>query len=310
MSKEYIRDVQVALDVRKMAELGYFDVEFTMYGTAYLVREEMNYRISSNADHIYHFIETAGLEDIYCANIMTITKKYKVASGTKEDKETAVKFMLAKQLQQNYDIQFFKQLRATVELVRDNSAYDVLQEFQEKITGTFDENMLYLYSELVKSSYINLQLNRDSYNKLIAWCNIEKRNIGEMPKQKDLFEKDIYGIAYETEQGYQYFENGLRENLYKKKIALLMQGTVCTPIFPYKCCYNYKYRLVDSRKDFQKKLTELMNTDIFECIDKISSRKKKMSIENYTILLSECEKSYGIESARTMEKYLKQWNVL
>ena len=30
-----MRDVQVALDVAKRAEMGWFDVEFTMYGCAY-----------------------------------------------------------------------------------------------------------------------------------------------------------------------------------------------------------------------------------------------------------------------------------
>ena len=37
------RDLQVAEDVGKKAELGWFDVEFTMYGCAYLNDGKMYY---------------------------------------------------------------------------------------------------------------------------------------------------------------------------------------------------------------------------------------------------------------------------
>ena len=41
-----LRDLQVAMDVAKRAELGWFDVEFTMYGTCFIIRHVPNHCFS------------------------------------------------------------------------------------------------------------------------------------------------------------------------------------------------------------------------------------------------------------------------
>lgn len=52
-----LRDLQVALDVQRRAEMGWFDVEFTMYGCAYYQNGERYYRVSTHDEKIYNFIE-------------------------------------------------------------------------------------------------------------------------------------------------------------------------------------------------------------------------------------------------------------
>ena len=51
-----LHDEVVAEEVGKMAELGYFDVEFTMYGCAYLECGKRYYKVSPEAADIYQFI--------------------------------------------------------------------------------------------------------------------------------------------------------------------------------------------------------------------------------------------------------------
>ena len=60
MSRGYIsRDIQVARDFGRKAELGWMEVEFTVYGCAYLdpIENKVLYRVSSHAEDIYQFIE-------------------------------------------------------------------------------------------------------------------------------------------------------------------------------------------------------------------------------------------------------------
>ena len=61
-----LRDLQVAMDVAKRAELGWFDVEFTMYGTCFSQDGQRYFRVSAQADKIYDWIETAGSR-AFCA---------------------------------------------------------------------------------------------------------------------------------------------------------------------------------------------------------------------------------------------------
>ena len=55
-----LRDLQVAMDVAKRAEMGWFDVEFTMYGTCFERCGKRYFRVSADAARIYDFIETKG----------------------------------------------------------------------------------------------------------------------------------------------------------------------------------------------------------------------------------------------------------
>lgn len=54
-----LRDLQVAMDVAKRAEMGWFDVEFTMYGTCFERCGKRYFRVSADAARIYDFIETS-----------------------------------------------------------------------------------------------------------------------------------------------------------------------------------------------------------------------------------------------------------
>ena len=47
-----LRDLQVARDVQRRAEMGWFDVEFTMYGCAYYQNGERYYRVSAHDEKI------------------------------------------------------------------------------------------------------------------------------------------------------------------------------------------------------------------------------------------------------------------
>ena len=60
------RDIQAASEVARRAELGWFDVEFTMYGSAYLENGKRYYQVSAEAEKIYEILNKM---DIYLKDI-------------------------------------------------------------------------------------------------------------------------------------------------------------------------------------------------------------------------------------------------
>ena len=98
------RDIQVAEDVGKKAALGWFDVEFTMYGCAYWEKEQdkLYYKVSTQAEDIYDFIEQSAAKDIYPSNVLSLSKKCPVPAGMKEWIAQDVKVELAQKLKVIY----------------------------------------------------------------------------------------------------------------------------------------------------------------------------------------------------------------
>ena len=97
------RDEQIAEDVAKKAMLGWFDVEFIMYGCAYLdpKTDKMCYRISSREEDIYDFVEKSVRYNIYPGKVMSIRKRYPLPSGMKEFVAEEVKRELARTLKRS-----------------------------------------------------------------------------------------------------------------------------------------------------------------------------------------------------------------
>lgn len=108
-----LRDLQVAMDVAKRAEMGWFDVEFTMYGTCFERCGKRYFRVSADAARIYDFIETSAQKALLPTNVLTLTKTCPVPTGMREFIASDVKKMLAKALEAAYPQDFFRFLDET-----------------------------------------------------------------------------------------------------------------------------------------------------------------------------------------------------
>jgi len=302
-------DVLAADDIKKKAQYGYFDTEFTAYGTVYVEEGKRQYRISSAAGDIYQFIEKSDLRHNYCASVYSLSRQYKTLSGMHDDNTLRVKYDLAKELQEIYPLEFFEMMHTLARKLQDNSAYEVLKNMQKNIAGLFDEHILFMFGQLVEHSYTSLQLTKDCYQELKYWYEEETRAVGEMPGRNDLFEKILYGISYKTKHGYEVYEDSLKETIYKKKEKLLADGIVSSPIFSQRCYYNYTYRISDVRKDFIEKLKTVLDKTFWSYLTEITDHKKIIDVEHAKLLLKNCEKTYNMECRKTLERYIRLWNV-
>lgn len=300
-----LRDVLVAEQVGKKAALGYFDVEFTLYGCAYYSKEDdiVRYKISSNATDIYSFTEKAQQRDIYASNVETITLKCPVPLGEKETIELKVKRRLAKQLQDHYPKAFFVELAKLADEVQTNSAAQILWEIVDEIEGHFSEVQIAQLEELIHYSYSCRKLNLEEYNKLMRWVQQECENMMDSMVSKDIYEKVIMGIAYEEDGAVKYAQNAQPDYVLRKAETLEQNGIVVTPVFRKQYFYNYKFRLVDAVKLFKDELRNRYTiTYLAELKQLRSSGFQREDIISKGI--SFCETEY---CENTLKRYATRW---
>lgn len=305
-------NIQAAEDIGKKAELGYFDVEFTMYGCAYLDRrtDMMQYRISSKAEDIFDYIEQAAQIDIYPSKVERLTLKCPVPMGVKELIAQDVKKELAKELRKKYSKAFFVELYELADGICSDHAEAILWEEAERIEGVFEEEPLRQLEELVHYTYSCKKIRQEVYQKLLKWIEDEQSNMDEDFVSKDIFEKVLYGIAYTEDGKLKYFSNAQRDHVYQKAYGLEAQGVFVSPLYHKTYWYNYIYRLNHVIKDYKDELKRVYNQAYLEKIAQIKGVANAEKREAFLKKLDEVAEQYGSDSADTMKRYGYRWGVL
>lgn len=300
------RDEQVAEELRKRAELGWLDVEFTVFGTAYLKESKMNYLISTDEQDVYKFIEAVACENIYCGNVLSYTERCSVPIGTKEDKELEVKKKLAKILKEIYPKELFEILEEIANNIRDNSAWGWLNEQQYAIEGVFEEEKINFFEKMVEHSYSHQRLSLEAYSEFKRWIAEERSCMDDDFVRRDLFEKTYYGILYEDQKSKgkaKYLEDSLLEYICKRKNEFEIHGNLVSAIYEKTYFYNYSKSLGQLRKDFIDDLKTCMNDSFWEKMKEINCEREITN--SYFSKIQEM----NIEAQKTYKSYLGKWNV-
>jgi len=305
-----LRDLQVALDVAQRAELGWFDVEFTVYGCSYLLNGKRYYRLSSEAEKIYDFIELGIQNNLLPTNIEKLTKKYSVPVGMKEEIARSVKQELALQLKDEFSTEFFLYLQEVAELATEERAFTLLEDEWDAIENSFDADKLQDFENLVNYAYRCRKLSMMQYQQLKNNISEERKNMEEMIISKDIFEKDYYGIAYESLSGIRYISNARKATVYKKKYDLEQQGLFVTPLFTKKYWYNYTLRLPQVHQIFETELKRRLNQKYLMLMQQISKGNQKISKAEFLNQLNFVADHFGKEAAKTLQQYGYRWGIL
>ena len=293
------RDAQVAEDVRKKAELGWFEQEFTMYGTAYLAPDGMTYKVSADAGKIYRFIDDASAQQIFCGNVLSLTKTQAVPVGAEASAALAVKKELACRLRQAYPPELFLLLDELADYCRTDAAYDWLIAERDALEGVFDEERLHFFERLIRRCYSCQKLSAAHYQTLTTWLQEEFQGLLDSFVSKDIFEKHFYGLAYSSGTGYRYLYDSLPETLYQRQAALEEQGVFVSPVIAQTRWYNYTYTLADARRDYQTTLHTFLNTDRLQKLQHLATLPNP-SIAPYSRAIS----ALGPEAQATVRRYL------
>lgn len=302
-----LHDERVAEDVREMAELGYFDTEFTMYGCAYLECGKRYYKVSPEAADIYQFIEHANLHNVFPSNVCQYTKSCAVPAGMKEVIAQDVKVELAKQLSDLFPRDFFVMLQQLAEQVTTDGANEFLLEKRDALEGLFDIEQLRRFEDFLNYMYSCRRITPEEYSGFHSWLKEERKSMMENFETKDIFEKTMYGAMYFDGGRKQYIENARLEYVYEKVYAFEQQGGVVTPVFAKTFWYNYRYRLADVIQDFKKMLHSTFNEEYLNKLEKIRRT------DSFDVLFKENVKKvrdcYGEKAVETLLRYGNRWGI-
>lgn len=305
-----LRDLQVAMDVAKRAEIGWFDVEFTMYGCGYLEKGKRYYRISAQGEKIYNFIENAAVKNILPTDIIKLTKVYPVPAGMREIIAYEVKRDLAKQIDEQFSKEFFRYLQETAELAADDSGWEILKNEWQKIEGCFDRKMLKRFQELTIFAYNCRKITLEQYWASNRWAEEEFKSMQEDLISKDRFEKTFYGIAYRSRDTIKYEDNARQEHVYGRKYTLEKQGVFVTPIFAETYWYNYDSRPAQIHALFEQRFQQAVNDDYLRLLEKISRHNYRISREEFAQKEEIVLNRFGQLAAETFRHYGQRWGII
>jgi len=307
------RDLQAADYIRKKGELGWFDVEFTMYGCAYLdiQDEKMRYKVSGKAEDIYNFIEQSNRRDVYTSNLESFTQKYPVPSGMKQYIADEIKKELARNLRKKYSIDFFTELFSIAESITTNAAAAFLWQKVDTIEGTFDEKQLRVLENEIHYWYESRKLCRTEYLNLLQWLEDEKKNMDEVVVIRDIQKKTLYGFAYEDVKGIKYVANAKSATIYKKAKELEMQGCAVSPIWNETYWYNYLKSISEISETFKFDLKTIYSKEYFEILRDIKKNSSSVDDKNeYWAKVEYVRVKYGDSAAETLIQYGYRWGIL
>jgi len=303
------RDVIAANSVQQRAALGWFDVEFTMYGCAYLEDGKMKYRVSPKSEDIYEFIDNSYLRNIYPSNVLTYTEKCQVSSGMREMIAQDIKRNLAKILQKEYSRDFFEFLYDLAEKTTTNTAEPILWEEAARLEGVFDIERLANLENLVNYSYSCKKISKTTYEALKQWIHEERKNTEVDFIGKDSLEKTFYGIAYEKDGTLKHLENAIKSYIYEKSYQLEMKGYLVSPIYSKYYWYNYQKNIADIRDLFLHDLSSTYHAAYMAQLKRIVGDKVMESTENRKQILEMVQSQYGELAAKTTMYYCTKWNI-
>ena len=305
------RDVQAAEDVRKMAELGYFDTEITMYGCAYLENGKMYYKVSEEPDDIYRFIESALVRGIYPSDIMKYTEKHPIPLGMKTLIEYDVKKMLAKKLKETYPREVFEIIdEIAVQVQPNQETVKYLWEYIEEIEGLFDETELCNFEIILKYMMTRRKISIDDYNKMQEWISNERKNMENDSREKDIFNKTIYGICYEK-NGQLCYENNAQYYVINELVAeLIKKGSLVSPVYYQTCGYNYTFRLSDAVKAFKKNLMKTYDTQFMQRINVLLKNNATIVRDVFMQKAEYIMNEYGVLAFETFKMYGYLWSLV
>ena len=305
-----LRDAQVAEEVRRKAELGWFDTEFTIYGCCYQKNNERYYRLSAEMEKIYDFIESAAQKNIVPSCIQIHSEKYSVPIGMKDSVTLDVKKILATEMQAMFPMSFFQYMNNLKKEAVEDSGYFYLLQKKDKVESSFQLLELRKYKELLDHFLNCNKVSYEHYTLLDAWIKDEYKNMEEEPIQKDLYEKVFYGIAYLKGKEIKYSINAQKATVYRKRNELMRKGFFTTHLYSQVYYYNHNVRLPDVHKRFEQELKGYFTLEFVSELQMQLQRNEQISKEKFEDEMNRIEDAYGIAVKETMKQYGYLWGIL
>lgn len=304
------RDVQVALEFQQMAEEGYLDTEFTMYGTIYYQDGQRHYLVSADEEKIIDFVEAAALQDIHPMPIQSLTEVCPVPLGEKETIAQDVKLRLARRLQAQYPLAFLELMEDLASVPNTDDARPLLETICRTVKNTFDREQIDLAQQLITLAYAGKVLQKDTCQQFLQFIAAEKENLQDDVTIKDILQKTWYTLAYQEAPGrIKYVTNARQAWIYHKKSALEEQGRIVAPIFQRTYWYNNQTTPEAVKTRHQEYCQTLLDAAYLQQVETIVRYPAALEAESFRTTCAAAKEQYGPQAAAALAEYGRRWHV-
>lgn len=263
------RDIQCGHSFLKLYELGCFAEEFIVYGCSYLEKGKVYYIISSNPEKICQVVADSVIENRSCSPIMKKAYQQKVASGTKEDIKQKIMLDMATEISKIYGKEYFESERTWLERSPNSSAKLLLELKKHELTGCFDKPQLMLFEGLCREALRLKVLERHIYDEFDRWLKHVYRQMEDDVIEKNKFNRELSGFAYEKNNQIKYFFDANKINTVEKREQFIHGKIFVTPILTKEYNFSELNQLADIRKDFKVYLEQMLNDQYILTVKKI-----------------------------------------
>lgn len=308
MATEF-RDIQCGNDVARMAELGKFDQEFTVYGCAYRKNKETYYHISENPETIYRFWERAQKKGIYPTKFMTHSQLTGVPSGMEDEIWDEEKWNLGTVMADSFSDSFLELLNELGSHDPLNNAAPAFSIWRDAIEGRFRRDLLRTFDIFVNYCYLIKQLDQPTYSELVAWSEKVWKQMEDDMIVKDIFERSLHGYLYEEDGIIKSIFDAQFPPIYRLWIEAIMQGKLVTPIYSETLWFRSFMDFSKKKRLFVDHMNELMGPHI-ELLRTLITGDPFISKDVFRKYFEEVENSNSQDSIETMMLYGNLWHCI
>lgn len=301
------RDVQIAMDFQKMAENGYLDEEFTMYGCVYLDRGQRKYLISSEEIKIAEFIEQSFEQGYWPSPLEKLTKVCHVPLGEHEEIADRVKVSLAHRLQEMYPVEFLREFAEKYNNIGTDAAKVYLEQYVRGIVNCFSTEKVEMADNLRYLAYVGKILNEKTNAEFKKIIEKEKLKMKDDIIARDLLSKTLNTVMYEKNGQLRYVTNARREWALNKKNSLRAEGCIVAPIYTKTYWYNNQQPLDAVQERHKKNCLKALDENYFALVKAIYSCDCGITSEKWTQIKAEMLKKYGESVEKMLNFYQNRW---
>ncbi len=305
------RDVQVAEEFRQMADEGYIDTEFNIYGTAYFAEGKRHYLISNNEDKILAMMDEAAHKGLAPMPLRTLIKTRHVPLGERENIAYEVKLELANILQEDYPLEFLQGFDTFVQVPGSDRAVPLLKDICKKTASIFSKEILAVTEQLIHYAYSRKTLSRTSYTAFEKWVAREKENFEEDTIPKDTLHKTWHTLTYVDSRGrLKHLTNARLEWTYHKKMKLEQEGKIVAPVYSKTYWYNNQISTDAIREQHDAYCKDVFDERYMQIVTDIANYAPTIDPAHYESAMKATSATYGAAAAEAMRVYGYTWNLL
>ena len=303
------RDMRCAADVGRMAELGRFATEVTVYGSAVqTLHGQIIYRATEQEDALYHFIQRQRLEEAYYTPILSLRERDKIPFELREDYVLDKKYALMRQMQMIYeDSGYFAVMQPYFLREPNNQSFDALEAYRKEIEGYFDDTVLQLFWGLVGIAYESKVLSAEGLYQLKGWYKKVRKQMSDDPAVEDNIGRTFYGFGYLDVDGARKYiiDTQLMPIVYKRQ-EILIKGYCTGSILQKTCWFQQFNQMIAVRKSYLQWLADAQNDVYFARLQMIKALPGVIT-QNEAAETAEKIKKYA-EAKKAAAYYFAMWN--